>query len=67
MSRISLFHELNKFNNTGALMLEYIYHMKLKQLLNHLQKKCMQYYSKTFLKWLLKKETKCFSRLIITQ
>ena len=36
---IPLFHnELNKFNNTGALMLESIYHMKLKLLLNHLKK-----------------------------
>ena len=33
------FHnELNKFNNTGVLMLESISHMILKLILNHLQK-----------------------------
>ena len=31
-SILSLFHELNKFNNTRAQMLDYIYHMTLKHL-----------------------------------
>ena len=35
-SILSLFHnEFNKFNNTGALMLDFIYHMTLKLIKNH--------------------------------
>ena len=35
-SILSLFHEFNKFNNTGAHMLDSIYHMTLKLLKNHI-------------------------------
>ena len=31
-----LFHEFNKFNNTGARMIDSIYHMTLKLLKNHI-------------------------------
>ena len=33
-SILSLIHEFDKFNNTGARMLDSIYHMTLKLLLN---------------------------------
>ena len=35
-SILLLFHEFNKFNNTGARMLDSIYHMKLKFIKNHI-------------------------------
>ena len=37
LSILSLFrNEFNKFSNTGARMLDYIYHMTLKLLKNHI-------------------------------
>ena len=66
MMSISLFHnELNKFNNTGALMLDET-ETAFKLLFKHLQKNVCNIIVKPLFRGYSKRRQKCFSRPIIT-